>query len=66
MIMANTKAKKLLQPYMDKLHRERNEAIAAVKPLLPNPQVAGMIEKNKGYIMALEDITEFMYRNKLF
>jgi hypothetical protein len=31
-----------------------------------NPQVALMIEKNKGYIMALEDVTELLYSRKIF
>ena len=34
------------------------ERLIAFEPIKQNPQVALMIEKNKGYIMAMEDIRD--------
>lgn len=66
--MRVTKAhiKKALQSEIDIKHKERKDWIESMSPAAGNPQIAKMIEKNRGYILALEDITEMLYSRKIF
>lgn len=57
-----TKDRKIIKALIDQYWNERNQAVEAMEPQKNNPQIALMIEKNKGYIMALEDITDFLYK----
>jgi len=64
--MTKAQAKKALQAKLDEMHAQHRENIAAMQEASANPQVALMIEKNKGYIMALEDVVELLYSRKIF
>ena len=43
-----------------------NERIQGMAEQKSNPQVALMIEKNRGYMMALDDVRELLYSRKIF
>lgn len=47
---------------IDRLWHETNTRIKEMEPEKDNPQVASMITKNRGYMLALEDITEVILR----
>ena len=64
--MTKTQTKAVLQARIDSLWRQRKQAMDEMESQKQNPQVARMIERNKGYIMALEDITDICYSNKIF
>lgn len=55
-----------LQAAIDTAHKACKERVQAMQELRENPQVALMIEKNKGYMMAMEDVTEMLYGHKIF
>jgi hypothetical protein len=62
----NKRIKKELQPKIDAAWTECKARIALMQPERENPQIALMLEKNKGYLMALEDITAMLYSAKVF
>ena len=66
--MRTTKAsiKKDLQAAIDHAHGVSRQRIEAMQSQANNPQVALMIEKNRGYMMALEDVTDLLYGHKIF
>ena len=45
----------------DRLWHESKARIDSLMPQKDHPQVAPMIEKNRGYMLALEDITEAIH-----
>lgn len=55
-----------LQSAIDHACNVSRQRIEEMKSQSQNPQVALMIEKNKGYIMALEDVTELLYGHRVF
>ena len=58
--------KKDLQTAIDTAHAECKARIASMSEASDNPQVAAMIERNKGYMSALEDVTELLYSRRIF
>jgi hypothetical protein len=58
--------KKNLQEEIDIAFNAAKQRIKEMEALASNPQVALMIEKNKGYMMALEDVTTMLYNRKVF
>ena len=58
--------KKQLQSAIDHAHKVSRDRIAAMQEQSNNPQIALMIEKNKGYMLALEDVVDLLYGNKIF
>ncbi len=64
--MTKAQLKKELQAELDHAWRISQERINSMREQISNPQVALMIEKNKGYMMALEDVTEILYSRKIF
>ena len=59
--MTKAQIKKALQSDIDQAWAVSKQRIADMQEFSNNPQVALMIEKNKGYLMALEDITDALY-----
>ena len=55
-----------LQASIERAHHDCSDRIESMKEQAHNPQVALMIEKNKGYLMALEDVTELLYGHRIF
>jgi hypothetical protein len=55
------KTHKAVLTQADKLWHEAEKRINELMPLKLNPQVAGMIVKNQGYMLALEDLTEAIH-----
>ena len=55
-----------LQAAIDTAHKACKERVEAMQEQRENPQVALMIEKNKGYMLAMEDVTEMLYGHKIF
>ena len=66
MRLTKAQIKKALQADIDFAHSTSSQRIAAMMEQAHNPQVALMIEKNKGYMMALEDVTEMLYSKRIF
>ncbi len=64
--VTKAQVKAQLQAAIDHAHKVSMERIEGMKDQAHNPQVALMIEKNKGYIMALEDVTELLYGHRVF
>ena len=64
--MTKAQIKKELQAAIDKKHAGCKANILSMNEQAHNPQFALMIEKNKGYMMALEDITEMLYSIRIF
>ena len=64
--LTKTATKKALQNALDAAFKERKTVIEEISPQGTNPQVAAMIERNKGYMMALEDVTHLLYALKVF
>ena len=62
MTKANMRKELLMEA--DRLWRSADANIANMQPVASNPQALLMIEKNKGYKMAMEDLVEFIH-NKL-
>ena len=64
--MTKAQIKKALQSDIDQAWTVSKQRIADMQEQSSNPQVALMIEKNKGYMMALEDITDMLYSRRVF
>ena len=64
--MTKKQIKQELQSKLDRMYVERRDAINSMMEQKSNPQVAVMIEKNQGYIMALQDVVELLYSRKIF
>ena len=64
--MTKKQIKKELQSKLDRMYVEKRNAINSMIEQKANPQVAAMIEKNQGYIMALQDVVELLYSRKIF
>lgn len=66
--MALTKAatKRVIQEFIDSRFREAQSRVEALTPEQANPQVALMVEKNRGYMLALQDVTAALYANRVF
>lgn len=58
--------KQKLQAAIDFAFNISKQRIFDMQPLKGNPQIALMIEKNRGYMMALEDVTELLYSHRIF
>ena len=58
--------KKNLQEEIDIAFNAAKLRIKNMEELASNPQVALMIAKNEGYMMALEDVTAMLYNRKVF
>jgi len=59
--MTKAQIKKELQAQIDALFNQSKERVEAMMDQAENPQVAAMIQKNRGYMMALQDVTELLY-----
>lgn len=64
--MTKAQIKKALQAAIDHAHSVSKQRITDMESQKHNPQVALMIEKNRGYMMACEDITDLLYSLKIF
>jgi hypothetical protein len=58
--------KKALQSAINDAWSVSQQRIETMQPEREHPQIALCIEKNRGYMMALEDITQLLYANKVF
>lgn len=58
--------KKTMQPKLDAAFNECRQRIADMESQKEHPQIALCIEKNRGYMMALSDVTEMLYAGKFF
>lgn len=65
-ITTKAQLKKALQTKMDAMWQERKDTLDAMQLQKGNPQVALMIEKNRGYMMALEDMATLLYDRGVF
>jgi hypothetical protein len=64
--MTKEQIKKALQSDIDQAWAVSKQRIADMQEQAGNPQVALMIEKNNGYMLALEDIIDMLYSRRLF
>ena len=64
--MTKVQIKKALQSDIDFAHATCKQRIEEMEEQASNPQVAMMIAKNKGYLMALEEITDMLYSRRIF
>jgi hypothetical protein len=64
--MTKAQAKKELQTQIDAWFNQSRERVESMMDQAHNPQVAAMIEKNRGYMMALQDVTDLLYNRKIF
>ena len=55
-----------LQGRIDKAYAECKARIDEMAEQASHPQIAKMIERNKGYMAALEDVTELLYSRNVF
>lgn len=60
--MNKAQTKRAVQTAIDSLYNERKEAVDAMREQSANPQVRLMIEKNLGYMLALEDVIDLLYK----
>jgi len=64
--ITKAQVKKALQADLDFAWKQSKDRIDSMQEQKSNPQVALMIEKNKGYMMALSDVTEILYSRRIF
>ncbi len=58
--------KKALQSAIDAAWKVSQQRIEEMQPDKQHPQIALCIEKNRGYMLALEDVTELLYAHKVY
>ena len=58
--------KKALQSAIDAAWKVSKQRIDDMQAEKENPQIALCMEKNRGYMMALEDVTELLYAHKVY
>lgn len=63
--MSNKQKIKLIHDYMNKAIAESKQNIIYISDNPSHPEHIKMIEKNKGYIMALEDLIDYMCVSKI-
>jgi hypothetical protein len=64
--MTKAQCKKALISDLDARAIECRERIQSQLAESTNPQVAAMLNKNQGYLMALEDIADLLHSRKIF
>ena len=64
--MSKASTKKALQTAIDQEYNVCKNRIWELQLQKDNPNAALMIEKNRGYMLALEDVTTLLYSNKVY
>jgi hypothetical protein len=64
--MNKRELKQSLQAAIDHAWAVSKQRIDTMQSDREHPQIALCIEKNRGYMLALEDVTEMLYAHKVF
>ena len=62
--MNKAQIKAAIKQYLDGEIEKAKYRLSEFAPMASNPQVALMIEKNKGYLMAMEDVADVVTKTK--